>query len=88
MSYNGDPTNATSMMVWSGKYCNFDNSTHKQIAKDGDPTHTTECIKTYNSAIGNISNNINAMGEKIDKQGKICEKNSTTVEEFRKCLNG
>jgi hypothetical protein len=87
-SYNGDPINSTSMMVWTAKYCSFDNSSHKQIAKDGDPTHTTECIKTYNTAIDNISNNINSIGEKIDKQSKHCERISNTVEEFRLCLKG
>jgi len=90
-SYTDDLTNSTAMIVWTGKYCNLkfnsiEPAKSAYIAKDGDPKHTTECNKTYNTAIDIISNNINSDTEKIDKQGKHCEKVSNTIDEMRTCM--
>lgn len=89
-TYASDKTNTTAIIEWSGKYCNWSNThppTH--IAKHGDSKHTTDRtwgFKTYNTAIDIISNNINSDTEKIDNQGKHCEKVSNTIDEMRTCM--
>jgi hypothetical protein len=90
-SYTGDLTNSTAMIVWTGKYCNLkfnsiEPAKSAYIAKDGDPKHTAECNKFYNTAIEIISNAINSDAEKIDKQGKNCAKVSSTIDEMRTCM--
>jgi hypothetical protein len=65
-SYTCDLTNTTAIIVWSGKYCNWDSNTHPptHIAKDGDPKHAAECNKTYDIANNILSNEINKEGRK------------------------
>ena len=85
----GDPTNSTSIIVWSLKYCNWDGNTKPptHIAKDGDPKHTAECNKTYNIANNIISNPINEEGEKkVNKQFKHCKNTEDTLDGMRACM--